>query len=280
MCFCFLQRKNRGSIARQQTVLKTDTERADEANDITANSNVSSADTDKPVVDKLLDSPVYGDHLYCRIETERVPSNQSAEPVLTDISANTELTETLSSESSTGCVKTELELFDEVSVSNASGHSRHSVCSSSDETCNSESTLLRCYSAETMQSLDTVSTLRETSELDIAGTEDVSLSSSVGTVTDSKSDPSTDSVSCEVVDLSDGRCVELECQCGAHYSDPNDKLHVVECQHCHSHQHATCVNYDLTDPLRGNYLCPHCRVIEVCSLHGYVEGCTECSVYF
>jgi len=69
---------------------------------------------------------------------------------------------------------------------------------------------------------------------------------------------------CEVVDLSGGRLVQLECQCGAHYNDPRDKLHVVKCQRCHSHQHANCVNYDVTDPLRGLYLCPHCHVIEVC----------------
>jgi hypothetical protein len=55
--------------------------------------------------------------------------------------------------------------------------------------------------------------------------------------------------------------VDLECQCGAQsvsFGNP-----VVICQKCHSRQHASCVKYDLTDPLRGTYLCPHCHVVEV-----------------
>jgi len=108
----------------------------------------------------------------------------------------------------------------------------------------------------------------------------VDLSGGDGTVTAMASDQLTvDNVSCEVVDLSDGRCVELECQCGAHYSDPNDTLHVVQCEQCHSHQHATCVSYDLADPLRGNYLCPHCRVVEVCAWHYYIYSCIEQSIH-
>jgi len=129
------------------------------------------------------------------------------------------------------------------------------------------------------QSLDaTWSTLGGTSEQDVADTENVSLGSSatsgvctllqdeVTSISDSTNKQLNDTVtgdSCEVVDLTDGRPVELECQCGAHYSDPNDRLHVVECRRCHSYQHATCVKYDLSDPLRGNYLCPHCHVVEV-----------------
>jgi len=414
-----VQRNNRGSVARQQTVLKACTKRADEANDVVINSCVSSAEADKPVINKLRDSSVYDDHLYCKIVNETVASDQSAESVVTECNVDTELTKSSSSESSTCYIKTESGPFDELSESNTSARSHHSVCSSSDVTCNSESSLLRCCSAQTMQSLDTISTLGEMSELDVAGTEDESLSSSItsgigtvtsdigtvssgigtvtpdigavtsgvgtvtsgvstvisdigsvksdigavtsgvgtvtsgvgtvtsgvdtvtsdigtvtpdigavtsdistimsdigsvksdigsvtsgvgtvtsdigsvtpdigavtsdiGTVMDSKSGQLTDIVKSEVVDLSDGRCVELECQCGAHYSDPNDKLHVVECEHCQSHQHAACVNYDLADPLRGNYLCPHCRVVEVCALHCYVSGCTDimfvCSV--
>ena len=309
-----MQRKNRGSVARQQTVSKACTKRADEANDVVVNSCVSSAEADKPVINKLRDSSVYDDHLYCKIVNETVALDQSAESVVTECNVDTELTKSLSSESSTCYIKTELGPFEELFESNTSAHSHHSVCSSSDVTCNSESSLPRCCSAQTMQSLDTTSTLGETSGLDVAGTEDESLSSSItsgigtvmsdistvtsdigsvtpdigavtsgigavtsdiGTVMDSKSGQLTDSVKSEVVDLSDGRCVELECQCGAHYSDPNDKLHVVECEHCQSHQHAACVNYDLADPLRGNYLCPHCRVVEVCALHCYVSGCTD-----
>ena len=350
----FVQRKNCGSIARQQTVLKACTKRADEANDVIVDSNVSSAAAS---VDKLHDSSVYGDHLYCRIDTETV---QSAESVLTESSVNSELMKRLSSDSPTGSVKTDSELFSKLSASDASHDNHHAVCSSSDETCRLfESTLLRSCSAEMMQLLDGVD---KTSELDAVvdsegmplsvgvgiitatandqltvdsvscevvdlsgghgtvtamasdqltvdsvscevvdlsggdGTvtamasdqltvdnvscEVVDLSGGDGTVTAMASDQLTvDNVSCEVVDLSDGRCVELECQCGAHYSDPNDTLHVVQCEQCHSHQHATCVSYDLADPLRGNYLCPHCRVVEVCAWHYYIYSCIEQSIH-
>jgi len=325
--FVFVQRKNCGSIARQQTVLKACTKRADEANDVIVDSNVSSAAAS---VDKLHDSSVYGDHLYCRIDTETV---QSAESVLTESSVNSELMKRLSSNSPTGSVKTDSELFSKLSASDASHDNHHAVCSSSDETCRLfESTLLRSCSAEMMQLSDGVD---KTSELDAVvdsegmplsvgvgiitatandqltvdnvicevvdlsggdGTvtamasdqltvdnvscEVVDLSGGDGTVTAMASDQLTvDSVSCEVVDLSDGRCVELECQCGAHYSDPNDTLHVVQCEQCHSHQHATCVSYDLADPLRGNYLCPHCRVVEVCAWHYYIYSCIEQSIH-
>ena len=269
----FVQRKNCGSIARQQTVLKACTKRADEANDVIVDSNVSSAAAS---VDKLHDSSVYGDHLYCRIDTETV---QSAESVLTESSVNSELMKRLSSDSPTGSVKTDSELFSKLSASDASHDNHHAVCSSSDETCRLfESTLLRSCSAEMMQLLDGVD---KTSELDaVVDSEGMPLSVGVGIITAMASDQLTvDSVSCEVVDLSDGRCVELECQCGAHYSDPNDTLHVVQCEQCHSHQHATCVSYDLADPLRGNYLCPHCRVVEVCAWHYYIYSCIEQSIH-
>ena len=148
----------------------------------------------------------------------------------------------------------------------------------------------RCPSVMTTQSSDAVPlTLGVTSnsllELDVAHTEDVSLDSSStsgisddnietaslemtsSTIDQQLADTVIDATdNSEVVDVTDGRSVELECQCGAQYSDPSDKLHVVECQRCHSHQHAACVNYDLTDSLRGNYLCPHCHVIEVCAM--------------
>ncbi|KAK7492086.1 hypothetical protein BaRGS_00016750, partial [Batillaria attramentaria] len=36
--------------------------------------------------------------------------------------------------------------------------------------------------------------------------------------------------------------------------------HVVECIDCGVSQHAECLNYDLNDPFRGEYKCPHCHV--------------------
>jgi len=54
---------------------------------------------------------------------------------------------------------------------------------------------------------------------------------------------------------------DIECQCGGQLRDSTNI--VVICQRCFSQQHAQCVNYDLCDPLRGTYLCPHCHVVEV-----------------
>lgn len=273
---CLLQRKNRGSISGPQTVLKAITECADDARNITV--NVDSGDCERSDVDNFRDLSSHGDHKYCRIETadrETALSDPPVELVLEDCIVKTESTWPLLSESSVCCVGTESEPSHELlSQSYTSTKSYSSVCSSSDDTCISKSDLSHSPSVVTMQLLD-ASSLTQCcmSDLDVAHTEDVSLASSA---TSGVSDSTTDSKSkelcdtgagvadnCEVVDLTDGRSVELECQCGTHYSDPSDKLHVVECERCHSHQHAVCVNYDLTDPVRGNYLCPHCHVIEV-----------------
>ncbi|KAL4232699.1 hypothetical protein ACF0H5_007387 [Mactra antiquata] len=57
---------------------------------------------------------------------------------------------------------------------------------------------------------------------------------------------------------------KFECICGA--TDPSihvnrrKKKHIVQCSVCHLLQHAECVNYDLYDPLRGEFKCPHCHV--------------------
>ena len=34
----------------------------------------------------------------------------------------------------------------------------------------------------------------------------------------------------------------------------------VQCQECGTEQHAECVKYDIKDPYRGEYFCPHCWV--------------------
>ena len=34
----------------------------------------------------------------------------------------------------------------------------------------------------------------------------------------------------------------------------------VQCQACGTEQHAECVKYDIKDPYRGEYFCPHCWV--------------------
>lgn len=59
---------------------------------------------------------------------------------------------------------------------------------------------------------------------------------------------------------------EFECLCGA--TSPGThrgrkKKHAVQCTVCRLWQHAECVNYNLQDPLRGEFKCPHCHVASV-----------------
>ncbi|QQP35169.1 SNF2 histone linker PHD RING helicase_ E3 ubiquitin protein ligase, partial [Caligus rogercresseyi] len=51
----------------------------------------------------------------------------------------------------------------------------------------------------------------------------------------------------------------FECICGSDEFEPgnNDMTH-VQCSICTIRQHAECVNFDLRDPYRGEYKCPHC----------------------
>ncbi|KAL3881583.1 hypothetical protein ACJMK2_028004 [Sinanodonta woodiana] len=51
----------------------------------------------------------------------------------------------------------------------------------------------------------------------------------------------------------------FECICGA-VEESFEKKTVVQCVDCRLRQHAECVNYDLCDPYRGQYKCPHCLV--------------------
>ncbi|GFN75462.1 E3 ubiquitin-protein ligase shprh [Plakobranchus ocellatus] len=58
----------------------------------------------------------------------------------------------------------------------------------------------------------------------------------------------------------------FECSCGHLESmgaetRGNTDLHTVKCIECGMSQHAECMNYDLRDPFRGAYLCPHCHAI-------------------
>ncbi|KAH3735745.1 E3 ubiquitin-protein ligase SHPRH-like [Dreissena polymorpha] len=55
---------------------------------------------------------------------------------------------------------------------------------------------------------------------------------------------------------------EFECVCGAHRFQSGKKwrrLHPVQCSICRLWQHAECVSYNLQDPLRGPFKCPHCH---------------------
>ncbi|XP_069131636.1 E3 ubiquitin-protein ligase SHPRH-like isoform X2 [Argopecten irradians] len=52
----------------------------------------------------------------------------------------------------------------------------------------------------------------------------------------------------------------FECICGAKTAGSGKMRHSVQCVDCGLQQHAECVHYDLEDPLRGNFRCPHCHV--------------------
>ena len=235
---CFVQRKNQPSIVGRLTVLRAHTQHVAgaAATDVTeTNMNCVSSDADRPD-----NTSVLTDHLYCRTETGDAEQT------------SVESDELMSSQSSACYDGADSEPLDEQLPSSTSADcctSTHSVTQGPDVTTQSTAPAV-------------------TSDLNRADTEDVSSNDTVSSESDTVSLDS--AVSCEVVDVCDGSSVELECQCGAHYSDPSDQLHVVQCERCQSRQHATCVNYDLTDPLRGRYLCPHCHVVEVCDrkLHG------------
>ncbi|XP_061176865.1 E3 ubiquitin-protein ligase SHPRH-like [Saccostrea echinata] len=58
----------------------------------------------------------------------------------------------------------------------------------------------------------------------------------------------------------------FECICGTandsrKVNRSRTQLHRVQCVTCGLYQHAECVGYDLQDPFRGQYRCPHCLVL-------------------
>ena len=60
----------------------------------------------------------------------------------------------------------------------------------------------------------------------------------------------------------------FECICGVSdgstkSSSPRKRKHQVQCVMCGLYQHAECVSYDLEDPFRGQFKCPHCHVLSV-----------------
>lgn len=55
----------------------------------------------------------------------------------------------------------------------------------------------------------------------------------------------------------------FECICGSDLDAEDDKKYRVQCSGCTQYQHAECVRYDVSDPLRGDYFCPHCWALQV-----------------
>lgn len=76
---------------------------------------------------------------------------------------------------------------------------------------------------------------------------------------------------------------EFECLCGASTAEvkrgrKKRRLHLVQCSVCSLWQHAECVNYDVKDPYRGEFKCPHCHAASVstCSCCTYICKYLSC----
>lgn len=50
----------------------------------------------------------------------------------------------------------------------------------------------------------------------------------------------------------------FECLCGEAEAEMSDPKLRVQCTKCSLYQHAECVQYDVSNPYRGEYICPHC----------------------
>ncbi|XP_076060889.1 E3 ubiquitin-protein ligase SHPRH [Oratosquilla oratoria] len=50
----------------------------------------------------------------------------------------------------------------------------------------------------------------------------------------------------------------FECICGSSQAELHDTKIRVQCSACGLWQHAECVEYNVSDPYRGKYICPHC----------------------
>lgn len=64
----------------------------------------------------------------------------------------------------------------------------------------------------------------------------------------------------------------FECLCGksklvTKVGRKKRRLHPVQCTVCRLWQHAECVNYDVKDPYRGEFKCPHCHAAAVSNLY-------------
>ena len=54
----------------------------------------------------------------------------------------------------------------------------------------------------------------------------------------------------------------FECICGEDLDADDDLKHRVQCSICNLWQHSECVKYEVSDPYRGEYICPHCWTLQ------------------
>ena len=109
-------------------------------------------------------------------------------------------------------------------------------------------------------------------EADLVSLSATSMSAQTsGSVTDSinapESSSDTDDDTQEMVelpgDINPNIDHEIQCICGKEEAVRESRKLAVECLQCGVWQHADCVQYDVQDPLRGSYLCPHCHILNV-----------------
>ncbi|KAK7079811.1 hypothetical protein SK128_008529, partial [Halocaridina rubra] len=72
----------------------------------------------------------------------------------------------------------------------------------------------------------------------------------------------------------------FECICGASETETDDTKFRVQCARCSLWQHADCVQYDVTNPFRGEYICPHCWTQETPVISGATLIVTPSSISY
>ena len=72
----------------------------------------------------------------------------------------------------------------------------------------------------------------------------------------------------------------FECLCGSSEAESCDDKFRVQCIRCSLWQHADCVQFDVSDPYRGEYVCPHCWTQETPVVSGATLIVTPSSISY
>ncbi|XP_064122069.1 E3 ubiquitin-protein ligase SHPRH-like [Macrobrachium nipponense] len=72
----------------------------------------------------------------------------------------------------------------------------------------------------------------------------------------------------------------FECICGSSEAEINDDKFRIQCTKCSLWQHANCVQFDMSNPYRGDYICPHCWTQETPVVSGATLIVTPSSISY
>ncbi|XP_068240561.1 E3 ubiquitin-protein ligase SHPRH [Palaemon carinicauda] len=72
----------------------------------------------------------------------------------------------------------------------------------------------------------------------------------------------------------------FECICGSSEAEINDDKFRIQCTKCSLWQHAKCVQFDVSNPYRGDYICPHCWTQETPVVSGATLIVTPSSISY